>query len=84
MTRNINYICDYKKFAKGVMVFKIALTAAAVGSSVLQGKGKGPTLNEPLLLELGSLYLSANDALKCHLYLSTGHIRADCPLKKAS
>ena len=35
MTYNINYIYDHKKFAKGVAVFEIALTAAAVGSSVL-------------------------------------------------
>ena len=65
------------------MVFEIALTVAAVGSGVSQGNGKGPMLDEPLLLELGSLYLLANDALKYYLYLSTGHIRADYPLKKA-
>jgi hypothetical protein len=35
MTRDINYVCNYKKFAKGVVVFEIALTVAAVGSSVL-------------------------------------------------
>jgi hypothetical protein len=35
ITRDINYVYNYKKFAKGVMVFKIALTVAAVGSSVL-------------------------------------------------
>ena len=66
------------------MVFKIASTVAAVGSNVLQGNSKGPTLNKPLLLKLSSLYLSANNTLKCHLYLSTSYIRADCPLKKAS
>ena len=65
------------------MVFKITLTIAAIGSGISQGNGKGPTLNEPLLLELNSLYLLANDALKCHLYLSTSYIRADCPLKEA-
>ena len=35
MTHDVNYIYNYKKFAKGVMVFKITLTAAAVGSGVL-------------------------------------------------
>ena len=34
MTRDINYIYNHKKFAKGVVVFKITLTAAAAGSSV--------------------------------------------------
>ena len=34
MTRDINYIYNYKKFAKGVMVFEITLTAAAAGSSI--------------------------------------------------
>jgi hypothetical protein len=84
MTRDVNYVYNHKKFAKGIMVFKIALTIAAAGSSISQGNSKGPALDEPLLLKLGSLYLSANDALKCYLYLSTGYIRADCPLKKAS
>ena len=83
MTRDINYIYNHKKFTKGIMVFKIALTAAAIGSSVSQGKGKGPILNKPLLLALSSLCLSANDALKYYLYLSTGYMRADYPLKKA-
>ena len=35
MTCDVNYIYDHKKFAKGVVVFKIALTAAAVGSNIL-------------------------------------------------
>ena len=35
MTYNINYIYNYKKFTKGIMVFKIALTTAAVGSGIL-------------------------------------------------
>ena len=35
MTYNVNYIYNHKKFAKGVMVFKIALTMVAVGSGVL-------------------------------------------------
>ena len=35
ITRDVNYICDYKKFAKGVVVFEIALTVAVAGSSVL-------------------------------------------------
>jgi hypothetical protein len=34
ITRDINYVYDHKKFAKGVMVFKITLTVAAAGSSV--------------------------------------------------
>ena len=42
MTRDINYIYNYKKFTKGIMVFEITLTAAAAGSGVSQGKGKGP------------------------------------------
>jgi len=84
ITYNVNYVYDYKKFAKGVVVFKIALTIATIGSGVLQGNGKGPILNKPFLLEPGSLYLSANNALKCYLYLFTGYIRADYPLKKAS
>jgi len=65
------------------MIFKIALTVAAIGSSILQGNGKGPILNKPLFLKLSSLYLLANNTLKCHLYLFTGYIRANCPLKKA-
>jgi hypothetical protein len=56
------------------MVFEIALTIAAAGSSVLQGNSKGPALNKPLLLELSSLYLLANDALKYYLCLSTSYI----------
>ena len=84
ITHDVNYVRDHKKFAKGVVVFKIALTIAAVGSSISQSNGKGPTLNKPLLLELGSLYLLANNAPKCYLCLSTSHIRANCPLKKAS
>jgi len=35
ITRDVNYVCDYKKFVKGVVVFKIALTIVAVGFSVL-------------------------------------------------
>ena len=34
ITRDINYIYNYKKFAKGVVVFKITLTIAAIGSSI--------------------------------------------------
>ena len=35
ITCDINYVCDYKKFIKGVVVFEIALTIVAVGSGVL-------------------------------------------------
>ena len=35
ITRDVNYIYNYKKFAKGVVVFKIALTIVAAGSSIL-------------------------------------------------
>jgi len=84
ITRDVNYIRNYKKFTKSVIVFKIALTIAAMGSGISQGNSKGPTLNKPLLLKLGSLYLLANNALKYYLCLSTGYIRADYPLKKAS
>ena len=35
ITYNINYIYDHKKFIKGVVVFKIALTIVAIDSSVL-------------------------------------------------
>ena len=66
------------------MVFKITLTIVAVGSGISQGNGKGPALNKPLLLELGSLYLLANNTLKYYLCLSTSYIRANYPLKKAS
>jgi hypothetical protein len=83
ITRDVNYVYDYKKFIKGVMVFKITLTAAAVGSSILQGNNKSPSLDKPFLLKLGSLYLLANDALKYYLCLSTGYIYTNCPLKKA-
>ena len=83
ITCDINYIHNHKKFAKGVVVFKIALIMAAAGSSVLQGNGKGFTLNKPLFLKLSSLYLLANNALKCHFYLSTSYIYTNCPLKKA-
>jgi len=31
ITCNVNYVYNYKKFAKGVVVFKIALTIAAMG-----------------------------------------------------
>jgi len=84
ITCDVNYIRNYKKFTKGVIVFKIALTIAAIGSSALSGNSKGSILNKPLLLKLSSLYLSANNALKCYLCLSTGHIHANYPLKKAS
>ena len=84
MTYDINYVYNHKKFVKGIVVFKIALTVTVISSSVLQGKGKGFALDKPLFLKLGSLYLLANDAPKCHLYLSTSYIHANCPLKKAS
>ena len=35
ITCNVNYVYNYKKFAKGVVVFKIASTVVAMGSSVL-------------------------------------------------
>jgi len=35
ITCNVNYIYNYKKFTKDIVVFKIALTVAAIGSSVL-------------------------------------------------
>ena len=35
MTYDINYVYDHKKFAKGVVVFEIALTVVAVGSGIL-------------------------------------------------
>ena len=35
ITHNVNYVYNYKKFAKGVIVFKIALTIVAMGSSIL-------------------------------------------------
>ena len=35
ITCDINYINDHKKFAKGVVVFKIALTIAAADFGVL-------------------------------------------------
>jgi len=66
------------------MVFKIALTIVTISFGISQGNSKGPILNKPLLLELSSLYLLANNALKYYLYLSTSHIRANYPLKKAS
>jgi len=34
ITRDVNYIYNYKKFAKGVVVFKIALTIAIIGSGI--------------------------------------------------
>jgi len=34
ITCDVNYIYNYKKFAKGVIVFKIALTIAIIGFSV--------------------------------------------------
>ena len=35
ITYDINYICNYKKFAKGIVVFEIASTVAATGFGVL-------------------------------------------------
>ena len=35
MTCNVNYIYNYKKFAKGVMVFEITLIMVAAGSGIL-------------------------------------------------
>jgi len=35
ITRDINYIYNYKKFAKGIMVFKITLIIVFIGFSVL-------------------------------------------------
>ena len=35
ITYNINYISNHKKFIKGVIVFKIALTAVAADFSIL-------------------------------------------------
>ena len=35
ITCNINYVYNHKKFAKGIVVFKIALTIAAAGFSIL-------------------------------------------------
>ena len=35
ITYDINYISDHKKFAKGIVVFKITLTIAATGFSIL-------------------------------------------------
>jgi len=78
-----NYVYNHKKFAKGVIVFEITLTVAAVGSNVLQGKGKGPVFDEPLFLKLSSLYFLANDTLKCYLCLFISYICANCPFKKA-
>jgi len=34
ITRDVNYVYNYKKFAKGVVVFKIALTVATIGFSI--------------------------------------------------
>ncbi len=82
MTYNINYIYNYKKFIKGVMVFEITSTAATINFNILQGKGKGFTLNKPLFLKLNNLYLLANDTPKCYFCLSTGYIYTNCPLKK--
>jgi len=48
MTYDVNYIYDYKKFAKNIVVFKIALIIAAIGFNISQGNSKGPALNEPL------------------------------------
>jgi len=35
ITRDVNYVRDHKKFAKGVIVFEIALIIVFVGSGVL-------------------------------------------------
>jgi len=35
ITCDINYVYNYKKFAKSVIVFKIALTIVFIGSSIL-------------------------------------------------
>ena len=48
ITCDVNYVYDYKKFIKGVVVFEIVLTVVAVGYNVLQGNGKSPILNKPL------------------------------------
>ena len=82
MTYNINYVYDHKKFVKNIMVFKITLTATAIGFSILQGKGKGFIFDKPLFLKLGSLYFLANNAPKYHLCQFTSYIYADCPFKK--
>ena len=82
ITHDINYICNHKKFAKNVVVFKIALTVTAIGFSVLQSNNKSPTLNKPLLLKFNSLYFLVNNILKYYLCLSTGHIRTNYPLKE--
>ena len=79
---NINYINNYKKFAKGVVVFKIALTVVAIGSNILQSNSKGFIFNKPLLLKLNSLYLLANNTLKCYLCLSTNYIYINYLLKR--
>jgi len=34
MTYDINYVHNHKKFAKGIMVFKITLTITAAGSNI--------------------------------------------------
>ena len=79
---NINYIYDHKKFAKGVIVFKIASIMAAIGFGVSQSNGKGFALNKPVFFfKFGNLYLLANNAPKCHFCLSTSHMRANCPFK---
>jgi len=82
ITYNINYICDHKKFIKGIVIFKIALTVAAISFNISQSNSKGPTLDEPFLLKLSSLYLLINNALKCHLCLFTSHIYVNNPFKK--
>ena len=35
ITRDVNYVYNYKKFIKGIIVFKIALTVAAIDSNIL-------------------------------------------------
>ena len=83
ITCDVNYVYNHKKVVKSVVVFEIALTVAAMGFNVLQSNSKGFALNKSLFLKLDSLYLLANDISKCHLCLSTGHMCADCPFKKA-
>ena len=35
ITRDVNYVYNYKKFTKGVIVFKITLTIAVIGLGIL-------------------------------------------------
>jgi len=82
ITRDVNYVYDYKKFIKGVVVFKIVLTVVVIGFSVSQSNGKGFILNKPFFLEFSSLYFLVNNILKYYLCLLTGYICADYPFKK--